>query len=202
MTTTGRGLGWPPPDSASRGNWNGKPDVGLGWPARPSRAGRTAFAVPGSAAAWHPPPGAGPTTPVGASAAFPGAITEVRPFAGISATGGQAAPAGPVRGYARPVVGGNGNAASSAAPERTRSVGLSIRKTAGLRVSGGYRVGSGQMSGPGPDLALLDRRPRQPERGRRRAPCGGVVSSSADSAGRRLGLRPAWWRDDMLGLTG
>src|SRR6266851_2862993 len=122
MTTTGRGLGWPPPDSASRGNWNGKPDVGLGWPARPSRAGRTAFAVPGSAAAWHPPPGAGPTTPVGASAAFPGAITEVRPFAGISATGGQAAPAGPVRGYARPLVGGNGNAASSAAPERTRSV--------------------------------------------------------------------------------
>src|SRR5258706_13937741 len=94
MPTTGGGLGWPPQESASGGNWSGNwPDVGVGWPARPSIAGRTAF---------------------------PSAITEVPPFGGISATAGQAAPAWPVRGYARPVVGGTGNAASSAA-ERTRS---------------------------------------------------------------------------------
>src|SRR5258706_16263547 len=94
MTTTGRGLGWPPQDSASGGNWSGNwPDVGVGWPARPSIAGRTAF---------------------------PSAITEVPPFGGISATAGQAAPAWPVRGYARPVVGGTRNGASSAR-ERTRS---------------------------------------------------------------------------------
>ena len=123
MTTTGCGLGWPPQDSASGGNWSGNwPDVGVGWPARPSRAGRTAFAVAGSVAAWHPPPGAGPTTSVGAGAAFPDAITEVRPFGGISAIAGQAAPAGLVRGYARPVVVRTGNGASSAVPERTGSV--------------------------------------------------------------------------------
>ena len=120
MTTTGCGLGWPPQDSTSGGNWSGNwPDVGVGWPARPSRAGRAAFAVAGSAAAWHPPPGAGPTTSVGAGSAFPDAITEVRPFGGISAFAGQAASAGPVRGYARPVFVGTGNGASSAVPERT-----------------------------------------------------------------------------------